>query len=173
MLLASQEWIHYTTSELCGHPKFKREHGVNVVTYQGVSTYQGEPDSVLGTTFKSFVVLLLFIWGMLMITEFRKIYNFIYVVWYIPSTTDEDPEFCQLDEEGKVLIKKLPLIHKAFTFLCILLPRLIIAVVILVVGASFLTATNNLKDLVLNSTALCFLIEVDNMIHAPRPGSCS
>ena len=48
---------------------------------------------------------------------------------------------------------RLPKVHKFFAIFCIGLPRLVIAGVILVVGAFFLTATNNLQDLVLNSTA--------------------
>ena len=52
----------------------------------------------------------------------------------------------------------------------IALPRLVIAVVVLYVGANFLAITNNLQDLVLNSTALGFLIEVDNMIHSSLLG---
>lgn len=159
------EWIHYATSELCGHSKFERKSGINVAVYEAVSTYKGEPDSILGTTFVSFLVLLLFIWGMLMIKEFLYIYNFMYVVWYMPSTTDDDENFASV-VDGKILVRKMPSMHKIFGLVCVALPRLVIAVVILTVGASFLSATNNLQDLVLNSTALCFLIEVDNMIHA-------
>ena len=33
------EWIHYATSELCGHTKFKREHGINVAIYEAVSWF--------------------------------------------------------------------------------------------------------------------------------------
>ncbi|CAK9034368.1 unnamed protein product [Durusdinium trenchii] len=79
-------WIHYTTSKLCGDPSFELRDGVNVVTYDAVSIYKGEPDSILGRTFVSFLVLLLFIWGMLMVSEFRSCYNFLLVVWHTPST---------------------------------------------------------------------------------------
>eukprot|EP00913_Durusdinium_trenchii_P001836 g1702.t1 len=155
------EWIHYATSELCGHSKFERKSGIN----EAVSTYKGEPDSILGTTFVSFLVLLLFIWGMLMIKEFLYIYNFMYVVWYMPSTTDDDENFASV-VDGKILVRKMPSMHKIFGLVCVALPRLVIAVVILILRVKAFSATNNLQDLVLNSTALCFLIEVDNMIHA-------
>ncbi|CAK9117315.1 unnamed protein product [Durusdinium trenchii] len=148
-----------------GCPQTTRWFPASSGPQEAVSTYKGEPDSILGTTFVSFLVLLLFIWGMLMIKEFLYIYNFMYVVWYMPSTTDDDENFASV-VDGKILVRKMPSMHKIFGLVCVALPRLVIAVVILTVGASFLSATNNLQDLVLNSTALCFLIEVDNMIHA-------
>lgn len=159
------EWIHYKSSQFCGDSTFERQDGVNYVTYGAVSIYEGEPDSILGTTFVSFLVLLLFIWGMLMLEEFRAIYNLMFVLWYITSVSDSDPTFGYIDD-GKLFVRRLPKLHKYFAIICIALPRLLIALVILAVGTLFLTVTNNLQDLVLNTTALCFLIEVDNMIHA-------
>lgn len=50
------------------------------------------------------------------------------------------------------------------------LRHLRIACTLTFVGTSFLAATTNLQDLVLNSTALHFLLEVDNMIHASLLG---
>lgn len=158
------QWIHYVTSEVCGDSTFSREKGANKVTYSAVTTYKGESDSILGTTFVSFLVLLLFIWGMLMIVELRSTFNFLYVVWYTPSTQNSDPTFASFDQ--KMEVNSFPISHKIFAVLCIGIPRGVIAVVVLVVGARFLSATNNLQDLVLNTTALCFLIEVDNIIHA-------
>ncbi|CAK9034372.1 Uncharacterized protein SCF082_LOCUS20827 [Durusdinium trenchii] len=139
--------------------------GTNRFWREAVSTYKGEPDSILGTTFVSFLVLLLFIWGMLMIKEFLYIYNFMYVVWYMPSTTDDDENFMCFPSRSPSGSAPQGM-HKIFGLVCVALPRLVIAVVILTVGASFLSATNNLQDLVSRKEALCFLIEVDNMIHA-------
>lgn len=45
------QWIHYVTSEVCGDSTFSREKGANKVTYSAVTTYKGESDSILGTTF--------------------------------------------------------------------------------------------------------------------------
>lgn len=157
-------WIHSVTSDICGQASFSRAKGINTVQYAAVATYKGQADSVIGTTFVSFLVLLLFIWGMLLIAEIRATYNFLYVVWYTASTENTDPNFACFKD--KLVVKQLPRSHKIFAVLCIGLPRLLIAIVLLIVGAKFLSATDNLQDLVLNATALCFLIEVDNMIHA-------
>ncbi|CAK9102390.1 unnamed protein product [Durusdinium trenchii] len=163
------DWIHYQTSKHCGEAEFARTYEVNVAEYETVQIYKGEDDSILGPAFVSFLVLLLFIWLMLMLSEFRAIYNFLYVVWYTPSTSNVDPSFASM-ENDKLVIHYLPISHKLFALIGILLPRFIIGCVILTVGTRFLTATNNLQDLVLNSTALGFLIEVDNMIHTSLLG---
>lgn len=165
------QWIHYVTSEVCGDSTFSREKGANKVTYGAVTTYKGESDSILGTTFVSFLVLLLFIWGMLMIVELRSTFNFLYVVWYTPSTQNSDPTFASFDQ--KMEVKSFPMSHKIFAVLCIGIPRGVIAVVVLLVGARFLSATNNLQDLVLNTTD-----SQQNMCHnisfavLPRMTSC-
>eukprot|EP00439_Symbiodinium_sp_Y106_P070200 s585_g12.t1 len=165
---SNYQWINYETSELCGEPEFDRVGHVNKVTYESVTTYQGDSDSILGHIFVTFLVLMLFVWIMLMLSEFRSIFNLVHVIWYMPSTSDSDASFASGDETFTV--SKLPTFHKVFSLLFIALPRLVIAVVVLYVGANFLAITNNLQDLVLNSTALGFLIEVDNMIHSSLLG---
>ena len=80
-----------------------------------------------------------------------------------------DPFFF-LGEQGSRNVVKLPIGHKVFALLGIALPRIIIACVVMCVGCSFLAMTNNLLDLVLNSTALGFLIEVDDLIHTALLG---
>eukprot|EP00438_Fugacium_kawagutii_P021802 Skav216024 [mRNA] locus=scaffold417:115092:123593:+ [translate_table: standard] len=131
------QWIHYVTGEVCGSSTFARDKGVNTVEYEAVTTYRGESDSILGTTFVSFLVLLLFIWGMLIIVEFRSTYNFLYVVWHTPSAPNSDPDFA-VWEDSKMVVKKLPTSHKIFAIFCIAIPRAVIAVVVLIVGRSVL-----------------------------------
>lgn len=152
LLGSNYRWIHYTTAKLCGEKTFSLENGINIARYGTVANYKGEADSIWGTAFVSFLMLMLFLWGMLMITEFRTIYNFAYVVWKTPATTNADESFAEI-EDGKMVVKKLPNGHKIFALLCIGLPRFLIALVLLVVGTHFLTNTDNLLDLVLNSTA--------------------
>ncbi|CAK9047569.1 Uncharacterized protein SCF082_LOCUS26637, partial [Durusdinium trenchii] len=163
-------WIREKTSELCGDSSFEREGDVNLVKYSAVSTYKGESDSILGKTFVSFLILLLFIWVMLLLSEFRYIWNFFQVIWSIPSTDNVDPNIASAADDGKFTVTKLPLCHKVFALLAIGVPRLVIACVVLYVGANFLAITNTLQDLVLNCTALGFLLEVDQYIHTGLMG---
>ena len=143
---------------------------MNLVKYSAVSTYKGESDSILGKTFVSFLILLLFIWVMLLLSEFRYIWNFFQVIWSIPSTDNVDPNIASAADDGKFTVTKLPLCHKVFALLAIGVPRLVIACVVLYVGANFLAITNTLQDLVLNCTALGFLLEVDQYIHTGLMG---
>ena len=53
----------------------------------------------------SFLVLLLFIWGMLLIEEFRAIYNLMYVIWYVPSIEDSNTTFASIDD-GKLFVRR-------------------------------------------------------------------
>ena len=163
------KFINEKTSELCGDSSFDRAGDVNTVKYSAVATYVGEADSILARTFVSFLILLLFIWVMLLITEFRYIWNFFQVIWSLPSTDNSDTDFASV-EDGKFTVTKLPLCHKVFALLAIGVPRLVIACVVLYVGANFLAITNTLQDLVLNCTALGFLLEVDQMIHTGLMG---
>lgn len=169
LLGGGYKWIYHTTSKICGEQTFTLKNDINVVSYDTVAVYKGETDSILGRAFVSFLTLMLFLWGMLMVTEFRAIYNFAFVVWKTPSTSNTDANFAKI-EDSKMLVLQLPIAHKYFALFCIALPRFLIGLVILVVGTNFLTSTNNLLDLVLNSTALSFLVEVDEMIHASMLG---
>merc|ERR1719181_469925 len=101
-----------------------------------------------------------------MLDEFREISHLVEIVWMIPASKNVDEPFASLSEEGKMEVQTLPIQHKAYALLAIALSRFIIAVVVFLVGTNFLSMTNNLFDHILNSTALGFVIEVDNMIHS-------
>ena len=122
LLGANYKWIELATSKLCGEKTWKLKQGINVVSYETVSVYQGETDSILGRAFVSFLVLMLFLWSMLMMTEFRAIYNFAFVVWKTPSTSNEDANFAKI-EDSKMQVLQLPMAHKYFALVCIALPR--------------------------------------------------
>eukprot|EP00747_Dinoflagellata_sp_TGD_P155827 gnl/TRDRNA2_/TRDRNA2_177616_c3_seq3.p1 gnl/TRDRNA2_/TRDRNA2_177616_c3~~gnl/TRDRNA2_/TRDRNA2_177616_c3_seq3.p1 ORF type:complete len:325 (+),score=28.41 gnl/TRDRNA2_/TRDRNA2_177616_c3_seq3:123-1097(+) len=55
--------------------------------------------------------------------------------------------------------------RKAVVSLCILLPKLSLAVSLLLFGGFFLASSSGNIDLILNSLAVVFVIEVDEMIH--------
>ena len=68
-----------------------------------------------------------------MLREFRDIYNFTYVVWSLPSTGNADPHFASFENE-KFQILELPMGHKIFALLGILLPRPLLRAVIIDIG---------------------------------------
>jgi len=151
--------------KICGQPDFLYEAGVNIVNYEKVQTYTGEEDSIESQSFVSFLVMLLFVWVMVMLQEFRGIHEFFLVVWNMSSANGENDAFASLSEDGKMKVERLPWFHKAYATVAIVLGRSGVSLVVFLVGVKFLSSTDNLMDLVLNSTALGFLVEIDNMIH--------
>merc|ERR1712039_394118 len=155
----------HKTSDICGSAHFSFESGVNVVSYDKVETYMGTQDSIVSKPFESFLCMLLLVWVMVMLQEARDVWEVFRVVWAMPSTANNDPDFASVSEDGKMQVRKLPWGHKAYAMVFVVLGRMIVALVVFLVGVQFLSTTDNLMDLVLNSTALGFLVEVDNMIH--------
>ncbi|CAE7249713.1 unnamed protein product, partial [Symbiodinium natans] len=163
------EWLELSRGKLCGKPFFYFEQGLIVARYETVGNYEGnwpriakawKEDSILGSVFTSFLMLLLFVWGMLILTEFRTIYNHLFVLYYMPSTDDDNKLFVQ-SEDGKAMqIVAVPRSHKYFVLYVVILSRFLIALVVFYVGTNFLTASASLLEIVLNSTALGFLLEV-------------
>ncbi|CAK9001707.1 unnamed protein product [Durusdinium trenchii] len=160
----SQHALYKHKKKTCGAETYIESHeGLPILSYESVETYRGDEDSVTGSLFFTLFLIVLFVWGMIMVEEFRAIHNFWVVIWYFPSTNMGNADFASL-QESKMLVRELPVIHKGVTLMIVLL-RLMIAVILFYAGLVFLSVTTSLTDLILNSTALSFLIEVDTLIH--------
>jgi len=71
------------------------------------------------------------------------------------------------DEQGQNEVKRIPSFLRWFTILFNVLPRTAIAVTVSFVGCNFLVRADDYMELILNSVALGFLIEIDEMLfHA-------
>ena len=69
------------------------------------------------------------------------------------------------DEEQKYKVTAMPCFHKFMVIALCLIPRTIISVWLSYVGTWFLIEADSYGDLILNSVALAFLIEVDEMLY--------
>ncbi|CAE7656896.1 unnamed protein product [Symbiodinium pilosum] len=157
--------VYLHTQKVCGTAEFEADtQGIQVAEYENVDTFIGESDSVNSSDFVILLTMLLLIWGMIMLQEFRAIRNLVIVLWLFPSTRNSDRDFAVI-EEGKMKVVAIPFLHKCFSWVMCLL-RAALAVFIFYVGLRFLSTTSSLLDLILNSTALGFLIEVDAFISA-------
>ena len=95
---------------------------------------------------RRFRAQLRFVWGMLILTEFRTIYNHLFVLYYMPSTDDDNKLFVQ-SEDGKAMqIVAVPRSHKYFVLYVVILSRFLIALVVFYVGTNFLTASASLLE---------------------------
>ena len=145
------DFIQHRTADLCGEAHFawNETASVNVVDYyERVSAYLRSDDSVVGKSFVSLLIMLLIIWTMVMLQEARTTMEFFTVVWATPSTTDDDPDFASVAQDGKMKVEKLPRSHKAYILILIVFSQLVLAVYVYIVGARFLSMTDSLIDLI-------------------------
>ena len=171
--LFGEEFQSYylSTQQFCGQPlwKYDRARRVNYVSYQTVRDYVGTPAAICERTFKMLLVLLLFVWAMLLTKEFREIWNMLMVICAMTVSESDSFDFEQMparqrSEKTRFNIIEVPRRQKVLGFL-IVMTRSAIAALLLVAGTYFLTSTDSLLNLILNSTALGFLLEIDNLIH--------
>lgn len=160
-------------TDACGK-KSRSVQGNDVkVTYQASSVY-GDP--VFGLTsamFQGFLFLIVFLWGLASVAEFRSISVWWNVMLALPScgihdclreTWESSEEDCSLEILG--ISKKIHIL----TILLNLLPRSILQCCIFIVGIQYLLSVRNISDLILNSLALTFLVTVDEMLFAAFAG---
>lgn len=68
-------------------------------------------------------------------------------------------------QSKKVVVAALPVHAKAVIGVCVVLPRGIIALVLLWLGTRFMAATNDFVEMVLNAVALEFLISLKSLLY--------
>lgn len=112
-------------------------------------------------TYETFLLLVLIIWWLIVIGELRLVLSWWVVIWCIPS--DKTLVTGDVPDEN-IEIKSISEKHKALILVMVLLPRTIIIVMLSYIGTDFLIIADSYSDLILNSVALGFLIEVDEML---------
>lgn len=158
------------SGELCGsrHSHWDKL-GIIYTSYSMASQYIADSMSVTSRAYLVFMFLILFIWFVSMLSEIRKLFTWWIVLIHTPTTAGGEKfgEITHLEfdkETEDIYIKSIPLYVKAYiiifnlafrTYMCLNLPR---------VGASFLIGSDDFTDLILNSCALAFLIEIDEML---------
>lgn len=80
-----------------------------------------------------------------------------------PSASD-DGRVTFLYHEDNFIITHMGCALKIWTTVTVFLPKLVIAIVLWYIGAGWLTATEGIDNLVLNSLALTFICEVDELM---------
>jgi len=98
-------------------------------------------------------------------TEWRDLIDWWIVLIFIPM---EQPGVLayERDHDEHLEVKAMPGYFKVFTILFNLLPRTVIGVTVAFVGTDFLMGSDSYMDLILNSVALTFLIQIDEMLYA-------
>eukprot|EP00931_Biecheleriopsis_adriatica_P081119 TRINITY_DN5446_c0_g1_i5.p1 TRINITY_DN5446_c0_g1~~TRINITY_DN5446_c0_g1_i5.p1 ORF type:complete len:443 (-),score=70.37 TRINITY_DN5446_c0_g1_i5:28-1356(-) len=161
-------------SELCGNIKeiwdpkrklmtaeFKLAHRYRAPNQggskQGVSTW----------VFQSFLMIILLIWWMSVFTEMREILDWWVVLLVKPTRTGSGRDIVVREEtDESIVVITIPWHVKAFNIAFNLFPRTCICIAVSVAGSDFLISSDDYMDLILNSVALTFLIQIDEMLYA-------
>jgi len=114
----------------------------------------------------NFYYCILFIWSLTVIAEFRKSWLLFSRLILYTDTTREMSHATVENDDGEEVIRGMTLPIKAIICVTILVPRILIAAVLLWLGCRWLTATNDFNDLLLNAVALEFILILKELLYA-------
>jgi len=109
-------------------------------------------------------VLVVMIWTLSVLSEFRRIADFIVSVWNVPWTVKgEHTEWRVNDSTGRLTLVK---ISRGRVCLMVInaLAQLVVASILLGLGSVWLSSTVVLADLLLNGVALKFIMDIDELM---------
>eukprot|EP00746_Dinoflagellata_sp_MGD_P134712 gnl/MRDRNA2_/MRDRNA2_68587_c0_seq4.p1 gnl/MRDRNA2_/MRDRNA2_68587_c0~~gnl/MRDRNA2_/MRDRNA2_68587_c0_seq4.p1 ORF type:complete len:365 (-),score=76.32 gnl/MRDRNA2_/MRDRNA2_68587_c0_seq4:1-1095(-) len=113
----------------------------------------------------SFFYCILFVWSATVIGEIKKCWL---IFWRLILNTEHADTMAHATEEnddGEEVIRRLTWVIKFSICVTILVPRTIIACVLLWLGCRWLTATNDFADLLLNAVALEFILVLKELLY--------
>lgn len=109
-----------------------------------------------------FILLMIGIWTFYLMHELKQT---LFFWWHIVSLEQpEEGRVAILNHSDSFIITHMGLCLKAWVTVIVFIPKLGIAIVLWHIGAGWLTATAGIDNLVLNSLALTFICEVDELI---------
>jgi hypothetical protein len=113
----------------------------------------------------SFCFILLAVWSGFVIIDVYETIRYMYAWGGMKSPKPGRPLAVFDPQRGRFAMKRCSMKLKAVVFLTILLPKLYIAVLCWWVGCRWLIATTSYEDFLLNSVALAFVLDLDEMIY--------
>lgn len=115
-----------------------------------------------------FLFTMLLVWSLVCFGEIRAICELGQaLIWDLPSGKSSQPDrqvqLNQGDDE-EIIVMALRLRLKTIIAVFVMLPRLLVAIVMLWLGCRWLVATNDFENLVLNAVALEFILNTKNLL---------
>jgi len=158
-----QHW----SKELCGDVSstWLSEKGIIAVDFSLVQKYVKDLDSITTEYYFVFLVVILLIWVMCMLEELRVIISWWMVLVFFPTRPQNGKPAVEILDD-RVRVHAIPRTHKIATLVLNLGPRTAICILLSYIGSVFLIRADDYSELILNSVALGFLIEIDNMLFA-------
>jgi len=178
---ATYKWCHQVFGELfisyseyagvtCDSPKpvWVPALHVNMHRYDLADKYRPDINqrAVISSTYITFLLLVLVIWWLIVIQEFRSTLAWWGVMVNISSRKTIYDDTYEGENLSSVTISGISVPCKAFVMFFIVVPRTMIIVALAYIGTDFLIVADSFGDLILNSVALGFLVEIDDMLFA-------
>jgi len=107
---------------------------------------------------------ILFLWFAAIINELRTIENFFQNIYRMPCCT-QGGQMMLWEGEGKLSIVALTTHARCLLFALVCLPKAVISMFLLFLGAQWLSATTSFEDLVMNTVAMEFVIHIDELLY--------
>ena len=174
-LHAPQSPFYNRRREICGFKTVQIRGGKEIVQYTESLRYSGAIFGRNTFTYKAFLFLILFLWSLSSVSEFRDLLRWWIAMAFLPSHGPEEKGYLYLDDENVgefKVIAILPML-RVLTLLLNLVPRTMISCFTVWVGFRYLLSVTSIPDLILNSLALTFLQHLDEMMFAAFGGQQS
>jgi hypothetical protein len=121
--------------------------------------------AITSSTYIVFLALCLTTWWLVIVEEAREVLNWWMAVLFIPVSPPEGKQEAEETEED-IIVNSINYYRKALIIVLVMIPRSIVVLMLAWYGSLFLVGTDGYTDLILNSVALAFLIEVDEALYA-------
>jgi len=149
-------------------PLWDADQGVILRRYDEADHYNVRVNNraILSQTYLTFLLLILIIWWLIVLEEARQVLSWWIVIICIDGGSTKVMAETDDDGEKSIEIKSISLCSKILICIFINGPRTLIIILLAFIGTNFLVIADSFGDLILNSVALGFLIEVDDMLFA-------
>jgi len=144
-------------------PNWDEDDMLTIVRYDRADKYDPRvnPRAIVSPIYESFLLLVLVIWWLAVLQECRTV-----LCWWMTILTIPHGKFGVAEDDEKIEVYAMSWKAKALILIFVLLPRTIVIVGLSWIGTDFLITADSYGDLILNSVALGFLIEVDEMVFS-------
>mmetsp|Transcript_64308 Transcript_64308/g.101988 ORF Transcript_64308/g.101988 Transcript_64308/m.101988 type:complete len:343 (+) Transcript_64308:3-1031(+) len=157
-------WYRQVVHEACG----LRDSGwsnTSIVTtrYYNPITFTIQRGAIAHASYATFLCVIVTIWLLVVFNEARQILSWWIVLLFYPTPNRESSKTIEMDEDSLDVLA-IPNTYKVLQILFNLTPRTLICCGLAYYGCDFLIFADDYGELILNSVALGFLIDIDNMI---------
>lgn len=117
-----------------------------------------------------FYYVVLLIWVLTQVMEVRHTQRSFSNIWELPSV-ERDPQMLRFVDSGhfslggKCHIVGATMTVKAVLIIFVVVPRAVVAFYLTELGCRWLTATHKVSDMILNSLALAFVTNIDELLY--------